>query len=137
MDNDDLDNDPDVVAGMERLRETESEVIEFPMVAAGNNAPSPVTINRNTDEIRAGIRDSLTKQGEAHVDVHDIRISLEEWRKLARAAGRELGRPVETIASDQKAWATLRDWPSNPREKQILDAAMRRTAQGTGFAPLE
>lgn len=102
-----------------------------------DEVPTPASIDRKTDEIRDSIRESLTAHGEAHVDVHDIRISLEEWRKLARAAARELGRPVETVAAERKAWAVLRDWPSNPEERRIQDAAMKRVAEAMTFPPLE
>jgi hypothetical protein len=47
-----------------------------------------------------------------------------EWRRAARAAARQLGRPVETVQHRYLVFASLRDWPANDLERQIEDAEM-------------
>jgi hypothetical protein len=86
----------------------------------------PISIDRKMDELREAIAAQLRSTGGATTKVSDIRVSLEEWRKLARAAARQLGRPVETLATETRAWASLTDWPSNPEERDVHEAAMRR-----------
>lgn len=100
------------------------------------SASAPVVnIARKTDELRQGIRDSLAARGEAHVDLAGSRVTTDEWRKLARAAARELGRPVETVAHDQRAWAVLRDWPANDEERVVHEAAMRDAMSKISLGP--
>jgi hypothetical protein len=36
-----------------------------------------------------------------------------------------LRRPVQTVATDDRAWAVLRDWPADDRETRIHEKAMR------------
>lgn len=97
-----------------------------------------VGIDRNIDGIKQTIRDAFHERGEASVDVEQIRVSLEEWRKLARAVGRELRRPVQTVATEGRAWAVLRDWPTDDRESRIHEKAMRdaMNAAAAGFPKL-
>lgn len=86
---------------------------------------APVSIDRNIEQIKDTLRTAFQARGEAHVHVADIRVSLDEWRRLARTVARDLRRPVQTVASEDQAWAVLRDWPSDDREQQIHDKAMR------------
>lgn len=73
------------------------------------------------------IRESLESRGSASAVIADLPISVDEWRRLARAAARSLGRPVETIVvSDTEVAAALRDWPANPNEEAIHRAALRK-----------
>lgn len=86
---------------------------------------APASIDRNIEQIKDTLRAAFQARGEAHVHVTDIRVSLDEWRKLARAVAREIGRPVETVATEGRAWAVLRDWPADDRETRIHEKAMR------------
>lgn len=52
----------------------------------------------------------------------------DEWRKAARAAARQLGRPVETVQHRYIVVASLRDWPANELEQQIQEAEMNNVA---------
>ena len=52
----------------------------------------------------------------------------DEWRKAARAAARQLGRPVETVQHRYIVVASIRDWPANELEQQIQDAEMNNVA---------
>jgi hypothetical protein len=95
---------------------------------------TPANIDRKIDQIKEMIRAEFHARGEAQVDVQDIRISLDEWRKLARSVARELGRPVQTVASDTRAWAVLRDWPRDDREKHVHDEAMRKAMNAAALS---
>lgn len=88
----------------------------------------PLRLDRKTDAIAEAIRAGFVSSGQATIEVHSIRVSLGEWRKIARAVARQMGRPVETVASENRAWAVLRDWPADPREEAIQEAALRRAA---------
>jgi len=59
--------------------------------------------------------------------IAEIPVPVEEWRRLARAAARALGRPVQTvIVQNVEVAAVLRDWPATPDEQATHWAAMRR-----------
>lgn len=81
-------------------------------------------------ELRAGIREQLQSTGSARAVLADVAVSASEWRSLARAAARELGRGAQTIDEGDAVSAHLRDWPANAEEEQILQARMRRAMQG-------
>jgi hypothetical protein len=44
------------------------------------------------------IREQLLERGSAHAVIAELPVTVNEWRRLARAIGRELGRPVQTTA---------------------------------------
>lgn len=81
-------------------------------------------------ELRAGIREQLQSTGSARAVLADVAVSAAEWRSLARAAARELGRGVQTLNEGDAVSAHLRDWPANAEEEQTLHARMRRAMQG-------
>jgi len=85
----------------------------------------PISISRKADALRDQIAAMLLATGSATVAASDIHISLSEWRRIARAAARQIRRPVETIATDSRAWASLRDWPSTPEEEAKLKTALK------------
>lgn len=89
--------------------------------------------DRKKDELRNAIAEQLRSSGGAMTSASDIRVSLEEWRKLARAAAKQIGRPVETVATETRAWASLSDWPSNSDEQAVHDAAMRAAINSVTF----
>lgn len=73
------------------------------------------------------IREAFQSRGSASAVIADLPVSVEEWRRLARAAARTLGRPVETIVVHNiEVAAALRDWPSTPDEEVRHRAALRR-----------
>lgn len=71
----------------------------------------------------AAIATELRRQGSARSNPGE---STKTWRTAARAAARQLGRPIETIEHAGIAHAALRDWPANDLERQIEQKAMRR-----------
>lgn len=77
----------------------------------------------------ASIRQALTDTGQARCDLVQLRVDVDEWRKLARQAGRELGRTVQTIIDNDQVVAVLRDWPRNDEERAITRARLRRTIE--------
>lgn len=81
-------------------------------------------------EPRAGIREQLQSTGSARAVIADVAVSAAEWRSLARAAARELGRGVQTLNEGDAVSAHLRDWPANAEEARTLHARMRRAMQG-------
>lgn len=95
---------------------------------------TPASIDRKTDQIKDTIRAEFKARGTARVDVQYIRVSLEEWRKLARAVAREIGRPVQTVATEGRAWAVLRDWPADDRETHIHEKAMREAMNAAALS---
>lgn len=77
------------------------------------------------DPLAIAIRDALEADGSVSQDLQSLTVPLEEWRRLARAVGRELGRPVQTVVSPDAVHAALRDWAANDSERQIHERAMR------------
>lgn len=75
------------------------------------------------------LRASLEETGQARCDLTQLRVDVDEWRKLARQAGRELGRSVQTIEADQQVAAVLRDWPQNDAERAVTLARLRKTIE--------
>jgi hypothetical protein len=71
------------------------------------------------DEIKSQLRTRGHIQSSVATDKE-----ADEWRKAARAAARQLGRPVETVQHRYIVVASLRDWPANDLEQQIQDAEM-------------
>lgn len=71
------------------------------------------------------IRETLTAHGSVAQDLASLTVPVDEWRKIARAAGRELGRPVQTLIAGDAVHAVLRDWPRDEREQNIHKQAMR------------
>jgi hypothetical protein len=52
-----------------------------------------------------------------------------DWRAAARAAARELGRPIETVEHQGIAHAVLRDWPANELEREVQRKALHRAVR--------
>jgi len=70
----------------------------------------------------------LRRRGHAQATVATD-AEADAWRSSARAAARQLRRPVETIQHGNIVLATLRDWPANQLERQIEDAASSKAMQ--------
>lgn len=85
----------------------------------------PISINVKADRARATIKASLESHGSAQSDRPDLGVSVEEWRRLAREAAKEIGRPVQTVGAEHLAWAVLRDWPADERESAIQETDLR------------
>jgi 16S rRNA U1498 N3-methylase RsmE len=77
----------------------------------------------------ASIRQALTDTGQARCDLVQLRVDVDEWRKLARQAARDLGRTVQTIIDNDQVVAVLRDWPQNDAERAVTLARMRHTIE--------
>lgn len=77
------------------------------------------------DPLQLAIRGMLAAAGSARGDVTELGVTVEAWRKAARAAGRELGRPVQTVANGTVVHAVLKDWPRDEAERRIHDEALR------------
>ncbi len=83
------------------------EVIEFPNEAARI----------------AKMAEALAAEGQVHgEDLRDVAL----WRGRARAAARSLGRPVQTLAQGNQAWAVLKDWPRDEHEQHVHSEKMHR-----------
>ncbi|AXA97573.1 hypothetical protein [Microbacterium sp. PM5] len=70
------------------------------------------------------IKKELRLNGSVQVSIVDDD-EAEEWRRDARRAARELGRPVETIRHRSIVVAALRDWPANELEEEVTQAKLR------------
>jgi hypothetical protein len=77
----------------------------------------------------ASIRASLKETGQARCDLVQLRVDVDEWRKLARQAARDLGRAAQTIIDNDQVVAVLRDWPQNDAERAVTLARMRHTIE--------
>jgi|AntAceMinimDraft_12_1070368.scaffolds.fasta_scaffold29365_2 hypothetical protein len=71
------------------------------------------------------IRDALIAHGSVAQDLATLSVPADEWRNIARAAVRELGRPVQTLIVGNSVHAALRDWPRDGNEQNIHNQAMR------------
>lgn len=72
------------------------------------------------------IRKQLAERGSARARIETLPVTVTEWRRIARAAARELGRPVQTlIVAGVDVTAILRDWPADDAERARHDAALR------------
>ncbi|WP_416444724.1 hypothetical protein AB3K78_15490 [Leucobacter sp. HNU] len=76
------------------------------------------------EPLQLAIQGMLTATGSARGDAAELGVTVEAWRKAARAAGRELGRPLQTVASGTIVHAVLKDWPRDEAERRIHDEAM-------------
>lgn len=89
------------------------------------------------EPLQLAIQGMLVATGSARGDVAELGVTVDAWRKAARAAGRELGRPVQTVASGSIVHAVLWDWPRDDAEQRIHDAALRAAANSASLLGLE
>lgn len=80
---------------------------------------------KSGDELLLVIRDALAAKGSISRDIDSLTLPVEEWRKVARAAGRSLKRPVRTVITEGVVHAVLSDWPRDDHERRIQQAALR------------
>jgi hypothetical protein len=71
------------------------------------------------------LKGALAADGHVDAAIVDLTVSIELWRKTARAAARALGRPVQTLETERYVHALLRDWPANAEEEAKFQARMR------------
>jgi hypothetical protein len=71
------------------------------------------------------IRTRLLSAGTVIVAITSLGVPVPEWRRTARAAARELGRPVRTLVHGDVVQAYLTDWPASSQERVVHDRAMR------------
>lgn len=83
------------------------------------------------DDLQKQLRTSGGAQAHVATDA-----DADEWRKAARTAARQLGRPVETIQHGHTVLASLRDWPANELEQQVTDARMRTVMERMSISAL-
>jgi hypothetical protein len=95
-----------------------------------------IDMNRERDsrDPMVQIRAALERDGHCQVPIAELTVSIAEWRKYARAAGRDLRRPIQTVAGEDMVYASLRDWPRDETEKARHDAAMRSAMEEVGKA---
>lgn len=68
----------------------------------------------------------LRARGFANATIDELPVTIEMWRRIARASARSLGRPVQTLLVGNGAvTAVLPDWPATPEERAVQDASMR------------
>lgn len=89
---------------------------------------------KSIDPLAVIIRDALETDGSVSQSLRSLTVPVEQWRRLARAVGRDLGRPVQTVVSPDAVHAALRDWPANEREQRIHEQAMRDVANAAALS---
>jgi len=89
---------------------------------------------REISPLALTIRAALLSDGSASQDLNGLTVSVDEWRRLARVAARDLGRPVRTFASSDAIHAGLRDWPADDRELQLHERAMEEAVEASRLA---
>lgn len=67
----------------------------------------------------------LAASGSTRALVDELPVTLQLWRKTARQAGAELGRPVRTMLGGDTIHAFLTDWPATDAECEHDLEAMR------------
>lgn len=67
----------------------------------------------------------LTATGGARAPLESLPVDVDEWRKIARAAARSLGRPVRTLCTEDAVEAYLSDWPATEEEQRVHLATLR------------
>jgi|SRR5664279_3638509 len=88
---------------------------------------------REISPLALTIRAALLSDGSVSQDIEELAVSVDEWRRLARVAARDLGRPVRTFASSDAIHAVLRDWPANERELHLHDQAMAEAVEASNL----
>lgn len=76
----------------------------------------------------------LAADGSVRAEVAELPEGADSWRRTARAAGRQLGRPVQTLEANGMVHAALRDWPASPEEARRLQEQMRQAMQGVSVS---
>jgi predicted RNA-binding protein Jag len=85
-----------------------------------------IGLNGNSiDPLAIAIRNALEADGSVSQSLESLTVSVDEWRRSARAVARELGRTVEPVVSSDAVHAALRDWPANERERLIHERSLR------------
>ncbi len=93
----------------------------------------PISIETGTARLIAELEASLSAGGQVNAELSELRLSVDAWRKAARAAARNLKRPVQTITADGRVWAMLRDWPANDEERLVQRKRIRDAANAASF----
>ncbi|PPG66032.1 hypothetical protein C5C31_11690 [Rathayibacter rathayi] len=76
--------------------------------------------------VAESIRLQLQQSGSAHARIDQLPVVVTEWRRIAHAVARELGRPVETTArGGVMVHAILTDWPATDKERRTSEDRMR------------
>ncbi len=71
------------------------------------------------------LQSELAATGSTRALVAELPVTLQLWRKTARQAGAELGRPVRTMLAGDTIHALLTDWPATDAEREQHLEAMR------------
>lgn len=74
------------------------------------------------------LRNGLIEDGFVTVPVAELTVSVQDWRRIARAVARDLGRPVRTMLVGSDVTAVLSDYPRDDVERARLAHRMRATA---------
>lgn len=80
-------------------------------------------------DLVATMRQRLRATGSVIDDVGHLEVPVNDWRKAARRAGRELGRPLRTLVHGGVVQAYLMDWPVDADERLVYDRAMRAAVE--------
>lgn len=70
--------------------------------------------------IKAEIHEALLNQGVLEIDLASLPAAAADWRRAARAAGRQLGRPVKTYTDDEYAGVFVTDFPRDQNEYAVM-----------------
>lgn len=89
---------------------------------------------KSFDSLTFIILAAFEADGSVSQRLESLTIPVEEWRRIARAVGRGLGRPVQTVVSPDSVHAVLRDWPANERERHIHKQTMRDIADAVALS---
>ena len=119
-----LEQSPDHVADVrvaESLRQGDAIVTKI-----SRRRPSKQRPVDDEARVLAEVTEALRRNGSIQVDVADITMNPREWRRIARAAARSLGRQVQTFSARDQVVAVLKDWPATPEEER--DQAQRLRA---------
>ena len=80
----------------------------------------------------AQMAEELASEGQIHAQgLRDVAA----WRRQARAAARSIGRPVQTLAEGDEAWAILRDWPRDAGEEEKQANRLQRAIESLPSPP--
>ena len=82
-------------------------------------------ISQALSDIVVVIRSALVRSGCVTASVADLPVTVEQWRKASRHAGRELERPVRTMLVGGDVTAVLTDYPRDEVERAASQQRLR------------
>lgn len=89
---------------------------------------------KQLERMEADIHAQFVAIGGAQIEIQELTVSIEQWRRSARAVGRRLRRPVKTLVGGGIVHAFLTDWPRDDSERATREDQLRKAGAAVSLS---